>query len=371
VIIQAVKLVLAAGADATYEDTFGWTPLHAITQTCSHQTAKEIQKILRENIQQRYPNYFETFDEKKKRDVSNRQFVDRSGPHNRIPIEKRNQVLNQDFTLNGIARFIKSRLDSNQGLKVIVMAGAGISVNCGIPDFRSPDSGIYANISPGQFSLEYLVEDPVGFYDVARNIFGGIFQKTVKPSDTHYFLKLLADKNLLLRVYTQNIDTLEKIAGVPENLIVEAHGSFASARCARCGKVCEDINAYWKSIYEHQVPVCSACSFVVRPDVVFFGEGLTDRYYQLHLADFQNADLLIVMGTSLMVYPFASLVSMVSLLTPRLLINKNKVGAFAKVDSPINYRDVAYDGDCDEGVRALVDALGWTEELNAIKNAAQ
>jgi len=371
VILQVVETVLAAGADPTYEDTFGWTPLHAIVQTSKAQIAKEIRQVIRDYIQKKYPDYLENFDENKPRNVGDRTFVDRSGPHNRIPIEERNQVLDQNFTIDGIAKYIRARQASGNSFKIVVMVGAGISVNCGIPDFRSPNTGIYSTINPGQFSLEYLVQDPVGFYDIARDIFGGIFNNSVHPSDTHYFLKLLADKGLLQRVYTQNIDTLEKIAGVPSDLIVEAHGSFSSARCVNCSKPFENIEEYWKLIFDHQIPTCSACSFIVRPDVVFFGEGMPERFFQLHQSDFRQADLLIVMGTSLMVFPFASLVSMVGLLTPRLLINKNKVGTFAKVDSPNNYRDVAFDGDCDEGVRQLVDALGWTDDLLSVKNAAK
>lgn len=370
VILDVAKTVLAAGADPTYADTFGWTPLNAVVQTCSpgNQVAKEIAQLLREHIRQKYPDYFDSFDEKKPRDTSDRTFHERSGPHNRIPIEERNKVLNRDFTLHGIANYIRSRVDAGKSFKIVVMAGAGISVNSGIPDFRSPGSGIYSKINPGQFSLEYLVQDPVGFYDFTREIFGGIFNGTVHPSDTHYFLSLLAEKKLLQRLYTQNIDTLEKIAGIPEDLIVEAHGSFASARCVSCSKPFENIEDYWRLVFDHQIPTCSACSFIVRPDVVFFGEGMPERFFQLHQSDFRQADLLIVMGTSLMVFPFASLVSMVDIMTPRLLINKNKVGSFAKVDSPNNYRDVAFDGDCDEGVRQLVEALGWTDDFNALKN---
>ena len=192
-------------------------------------------------------------------------------------------------------------------------------------------------------------------------------QGTVRPSTTHQFLKLLADKDMLHRLYTQNIDLLEREVGIPEELIVEAHGSFGSARCMACGKRVEDMDEeFWNPIFNSSVPTCVACDQVIRPDVVFFGENLPERFFALHHQDLKEADMLIVMGTSLVVYPFASLVGMVPLLTPRLLINKKLSGPFTKISADSNYRDVAYEGDCDLGVEALAAELGWADDLRAL-----
>merc|ERR1712137_143499 len=238
--------------------------------------------------------------------IKDRTFVEKAGPHNRIPIEERNKVLQGDFTVKGIADFIKRHLETNESMKIVVLVGAGISVNCGIPDFRSPGTGIYSRINPGQFSLEFLANEPQEFYSFVREMFGGVFDGTVKPSDTHHFLKLLADKGLLHRLYTQNIDTLENLVGIDEDLIVPAHGSFDSARCAHCMKPVEDMKReFWGAIFSSEVPSCSYCGNVVRPDVVFFGENMPGKFFELHHSDLKSADLLIVMGTSLIAYPFA------------------------------------------------------------------
>lgn len=191
-------------------------------------------------------------------------------------------------------------------------------------------------------------------------------QGKIKPSKTHHFIKLLQDKNLLQRMYTQNIDTLESKAGIDKDKLVEAHGSFSTACCINCKKPVEDMNQFWDTITNYKIPMCDSCNFLVRPDVVFFGESPPDRFFQLHNEDLKSADLLIVMGTSLVVYPFASLVNMVPLLTPRVLFNKELVGPFQKVDSPINYRDVAFVGDCDTAAETLVSLLSWEEEFNQI-----
>uniref|UniRef100_A0A493TLU3 NAD-dependent protein deacetylase sirtuin-2 n=1 Tax=Anas platyrhynchos platyrhynchos TaxID=8840 RepID=A0A493TLU3_ANAPP len=123
------------------------------------------------------------------------------------------------------------------------------------------------------------------------------------------------------------------------------------------------------------VPKCEKCQGVVKPDIVFFGESLPSRFFTLLQSDFQKVDLLLIMGTSLQVQPFASLVSRVPASTPRLLINKEKTGQSDPLmslmgfgcgmdfDSDKAYRDVAWLGDCDQGCLELAELLGWKEEL--------
>lgn len=369
IIMEAIQILLKYNADPTLEDTFGWSPLHAVYQTGKGELAKEIFETLKNHVATNCKNskYLDTFDPKKERNLKDRTFVDKAGPHNRIPIEERNAVLQGDFTIQGISSFIKRKLDANESLKIVVLVGAGISVNCGIPDFRSPGKGIYSKINPNQFSLEYLAKNPKEFYGFVNEMFGPVFNGNVKPSDTHLFLKLLNEKGLLQRVYTQNIDTVESLAGIDENLLIHAHGSFSSARCVSCVKPVEEMKAnFWNPIFNDQVPLCSNCNQIVRPDVIFFGESLPPRFFEFQNTDLKSADLLIIMGTSLVVYPFASLVNMVPLLTPRLLINKEPTGPFTKRTSA-TYRDAVYLGDCDAGVNELIESLGWTEEFNTVK----
>ncbi|XP_052569439.1 NAD-dependent protein deacetylase sirtuin-3, mitochondrial isoform X2 [Peromyscus californicus insignis] len=108
-----------------------------------------------------------------------------------------------------------------------------------------------------------------------------------------------------------------------------------------------------------RLPCCPVCTGIVKPDIVFFGEPLPARFL-LHVADFALADLLLILGTSLEVEPFASLSEAVQKSVPRLLINRDLVGSFAW--SPRS-KDVAQLGDVVQGVERLVDLLGWTQEL--------
>lgn len=107
----------------------------------------------------------------------------------------------------------------------------------GIPDFRSPGTGLYDNLAQYNlpypeaiFDITYFQNRPEAFFTLAKELFPGNFAPTL----THYFLTLLHEKGLLKRLFTQNVDTLERIAGLPDDKIVEAHGSFASAHCLNC-----------------------------------------------------------------------------------------------------------------------------------------
>jgi NAD-dependent histone deacetylase SIR2 len=164
-----------------------------------------------------------------------------------------------------------------------------------------------------------------------------------------------------LKLFTQNIDCLEREAGLPGDMIVEAHGSFAKQSCIEC-KTPYPRDSMEQAIHDKTVPHCleKNCDGLVKPEIVFFGEQLP--------ADFFNnkdlpgkADLCIVLGTSLSVQPFASLPGLCQEHTPRVLINQEQVGSLgSRAD------DVLVLGDCDSGVRKLAKACGWLEELEQL-----
>ena len=281
--------------------------------------------------------------------------------------------------LDGIAKCI---LDGASN--IIVMTGAGISVSAGIPDFRTPGTGLYSKLESYNlpnpesiFTLDFFYENPKPFYTLAKEIYPGLHC----PTPTHYFLKLLADKGILRRVFTQNIDSLERIAGLDPSLIVAAHGNFDTATCIDTGdKVdTEEVKEAILLGEEGWKKMNNKYGGLVKPDIVFFGEKLPERFFTYANNDFSKCDLLIVMGTSLKVQPFASLIDKVDINTPRLLINIEEVGV-NNIENGLNSyfsdgfnfinnedcRDVAYLRECDIGVKELVDRLGWREELEEL-----
>ena len=108
-------------------------------------------------------------------------------------------------------------------------------------------------------------------YTLAHELYPGKFRPTI----THSFVRLLAEQSLLHTCFTQNIDTLERRAGVPDNKVIEAHGSFATQRCIDCKRPFDD-----KKMMEHieakKIAKCELCGGYVKPDIVFFGEGVSD-----------------------------------------------------------------------------------------------
>ncbi|KAJ3162691.1 NAD-dependent protein deacetylase sirtuin-2 [Geranomyces michiganensis] len=318
-----------------------------------------------------------------------------------------------DATLASIASYIKEKKPS----KILVLTGAGISTSCGIPDFRSPGTGLYDNLrkynlpyAEAIFTMSYFRRRPEAFYALARELYPGAF----RPSPCHLFIRLLADRGLLLRNYTQNIDTLERAAGINPEHLVEAHGSFASAKCcgqmvantasesagaaAReagdssassasddedglvvdpgCGRAYSQMEVK-NRILAGEIPRCDDCNGLVKPNIVFFGEALPQRFHTLAVKDLSACDLVLVVGTSLQVQPFSSLIDRVPPRVPRLLINREQVGVFEEEmysergfdfvgDRHTYRRDAIFLGDCDAGCQELAELLGWGDELRQL-----
>ncbi|KAM9854964.1 NAD-dependent protein deacetylase sirtuin-3 [Aulostomus maculatus] len=263
--------------------------------------------------------------------------------------------------LASVARLLKLGRCKN----VVVVAGAGISTASGIPDFRTPGTGLYANLEKYNipypeaiFNIDYFSNDPQPFFSLAKALYPG----SHRPNYIHYFIRMLHHKGLLLRMYTQNIDGLEKMCGIPDDKLVEGHGSFATASCHLCYTRYPAEEAK-HAIMNNQVPTCTFCAATVKPDVVFFGEDLPQKYF-LHTEDFPKTDLLIIMGTSLQIEPFASLVNTVRSTVPRLLLNRHAVGPFAK--TPLRRGDHMELGDLETTVRRFAEMLGWSDEMEEL-----
>ncbi|EEB89490.1 hypothetical protein MPER_12403 [Moniliophthora perniciosa FA553] len=238
--------------------------------------------------------------------------------------------------LASVVKYIKSGKCKN----VVLMLGAGVSTSAGIPDFRSPGTGLYANLSrlrlpypEAVFEINFFKDNPVPFYTLANELYPGRF----RPTPTHSFIRLLHNHNLLSLCLTQNIDTLERRAGVPEEKIVEAHGSFATQRCVDCKREFDSDKMkeiVWGFEKTKEIPRCN-CGGLVKPDIVFFGEALPPAFFHA-VPKVMEADLLIVIGTSLTVHPFASLASRVHpYLCPRVIINLDRVGDFGTEENDV------------------------------------
>lgn len=227
-------------------------------------------------------------------------------------------------TIEAVARGLREGRYKN----VIVMAGAGMSTGAGLPDFRTPGTGLYDQLRDrgiedphDLFDLEFFKENPSPFHHLALEM----LPDDVAPTRMHALVAELERRGLLLRCFTQNIDGLELKAGVSTERLVQAHGGFHSASCIRC-HANHDVAEHERLLRDAQTPRCAACGGLVKFDVVFFGEGLPARFYHRMREDFPSCDLLLIVGTSLQVEPFAGLVDQAPLECPRVLINRDPVG---------------------------------------------
>ncbi|KAJ0004969.1 hypothetical protein NQD34_011183 [Periophthalmus magnuspinnatus] len=262
------------------------------------------------------------------------------------PKRKKRKDIN---TLEDVVRLL------HESKRILVLTGAGVSVSCGIPDFRSRD-GIYARLAvdfpdlpdpQSMFDIEYFRRDPRPFFKFAKEIYPGQFQ----PSPCHKFISMLDKQGKLLRNYTQNIDTLEQVAGVQR--IIQCHGSFATASCLVC-KYKVDCDAIREDIFNQIVPHCPRCLdiplAIMKPDIVFFGENLPEMFHRAMKQDKDEVDLLIVIGSSLKVRPVALIPNSIPHEVPQVLINREQL-------PHLNF-DVELLGDCDVIINELCHRLG-------------
>ncbi len=216
----------------------------------------------------------------------------------------------------------------NTSDNIVFFGGAGVSTESGIPDFRSVD-GLYNQSYdyPPETILShtFYIRKPEEFFRFYRN---KMLFPNAKPSTTHIKLAKLEEQGKLKGVITQNIDGLHQKAGSKH--VIELHGSVLRNYCERCGKF-YDLDAI---INSEGIPLCE-CGGRIKPDVVLYEEGLNEENINEAVRLIKNADVLIVGGTSLGVYPAAGLIDYYRG-NKLVLINKSKTPYDNRADLLIN-----------------------------------
>jgi NAD-dependent deacetylase len=185
--------------------------------------------------------------------------------------------------------------------RMVTMTGAGISTAAGIPDFRGP-KGLYVTrrYDPDTiFEISAFHRDPGPFYEFTRDFLGVI--DTIEPTFTHRFLADLEVAGRLTAVVTQNIDSLHQKAG--SRNVISVHGDYWTSHCLDCAHEF-DLAFMEEMVRQVEVPRCS-CGGVIKPDIVFYGEAVRDL--ERAAAAVASSDLLLVLGSTLVVYPAAFL----------------------------------------------------------------
>jgi NAD-dependent deacetylase len=229
----------------------------------------------------------------------------------------------------------------------VALTGAGISVPSGIPDFRTPGKGIWADVDPFEVaSIQAFRHDPKRFWQFYRPRFSMLGDK--RPNPAHEALATLEERGMLQAVITQNIDRLHRVAGTSD--LIEVHGSIATSSCITCGRSygLDEVDALFDS---RGIAVCDVCPGLVKPDVVLFGEMLPVAAIERARALASAADLMICVGSSLEVFPAGGL--------PELtLAHGGEVALVTMGPTPYDHEaSVKLSGDVAEELPAVLSAL--------------
>ena len=247
---------------------------------------------------------------------------------------------------------------------VVALTGAGISVPSGIPDFRTPRTGLWEKVDPMEVAhIDAFHSDPVRFWRFYGERFATLGGK--QPNGAHRALVAMEERGLLDAVITQNIDMLHRKAGTRE--LVEVHGSIAGSSCLRCradAVALEEVRARVLG-EEDGVPRCAECGGPLKPDVVLFGEMLDQLSLERARELCRRADVLLCIGSSLEVHPVAGLP----------LVTHDAGGAVAILTqgpTPLDgIAGVRLSGDVVDELDALVGALEADERAAAGSGSAQ
>src|SRR4051794_28684167 len=187
---------------------------------------------------------------------------------------------------------------------IVVFTGAGISTESGIPDFRSP-GGIWTRYKPVTFE-EYLSSEAARREAWKRRLESHEAYKNARPNIGHYFIQSLNAKGKLIGLITQNVDGLHSVAGLPDDKIVELHGSNRKVICLSCSEEFEPEPIISQLVGDFASPKCDTCGGILKSATVSFGQAMPEQAMRTAQEWAEQADVFLVMGSSLQVQPAAS-----------------------------------------------------------------
>jgi NAD-dependent deacetylase len=188
--------------------------------------------------------------------------------------------------------------------RVVVFSGAGISTESGIPDFRSPGTGLWTKMKPVMFQ-DFIASDEVRQESWRRRFDGDRVIERAKPNKGHEAVAKLVREGKVTAVITQNVDNLHQDSGVPDAQVIELHGNARYAKCLDCELRYELADLEQEFLRTRRVGPCRSCGGIVKSATISFGQAMPEREMERALAATRDCDLFIVIGSSLVVYPAA------------------------------------------------------------------
>jgi len=242
---------------------------------------------------------------------------------------------NPTYSLEGIKRAATLIQSANH---VVVLTGAGSSTPSGIPDFRSPDSGLWVRYSPMEVaSLTAFRYQPNNFFEWLRPLAKQLF--TAAPNPSHSAFSRLESQGHLKSIITQNIDGLHQKAG--SKVVIEVHGSLNTLTCIGCFQQFQADGFITPYIEDGVIPCCPDCQKILKPDIILFGEQLPIQSWLRAKDESNQCDLMIVAGSSLSVIPVAQLPLMALENNAKLILINNTPTYIDDHSEVVLYGDVA------------------------------
>jgi NAD-dependent protein deacetylase/lipoamidase len=209
--------------------------------------------------------------------------------------------------------------------KILVFSGAGLSTESGIPDFRSP-GGLWDRYDPSEFDFQRFTSSETSrekYWEMSVDAYG--LMKDAQPNRAHLAIAALEGTGKLLAVVTQNIDHLHHRAGNSPEKIIEIHGTAFSVSCLSCGKKYERDQIEERIRSGVKVPYCDDCSGILKPETISFGQAMPQDKMATAIRYADACDLCVVLGSSLVVYPAASIpIRAVESGAKLMIINRDK-----------------------------------------------
>lgn len=212
--------------------------------------------------------------------------------------------------------------------RVVILTGAGISTESGIPDFRSP-GGLWSRYDPASLTYDRFLSDPETrrlYWEIATESYP--VMRDAEPNTAHRAVAAIEREGKLLKLVTQNVDGLHQRAGSSEDCTIEIHGSALKARCTACGRD-HDREAIHRELTagRKEVPMCEGCGGPVKPATISFGQAMPEHETAQAFSAAADCDLMLVIGSSLVVYPAAAVPEVaVQGGAPLVIVNREPTG---------------------------------------------
>lgn len=223
--------------------------------------------------------------------------------------------------------------------RIVFFTGAGISTESGIPDFRSPGTGLWNKIKPIQFQ-DFIASEDTRQESWRRRFTGERSMEKASPNKGHYAIARLIELGKSPAIITQNVDNLHQNAGVPDDQVIELHGNASYATCLSCGTRYELADLEAQFAKQNRVDPCGRCGGIIKSATISFGQAMPEDAMVRAQSIVESCDLMIVAGSSLVVYPAAGFPEYAKRLGAKLVILNREETPLDSIADLVLHREI-------------------------------